>query len=456
MLVFYVVLAMIIVAGLVFLAKSNLLVEVNATSLAIVIIAAVLAPSGVYAATYDIAKNADQTYYEFWNGSEIKAVTSVTQCERDGSCKHEYSCDPYTVYESESYTDSEGKTKTRTVTKTKYHDCPYSTEETDFIVDTTLGKAYILADAMTGTQFRDRMEIPGGRQTAPQFWIDAKNRIEAGNPLGITKMNPYKNFIFAADATLYDNYSDKIDTLLEQNMLPLPSSSIHSYYVADKAYSVGDTGIDISSMNRQLTQLNGYVGSELHGDMHVVFADATLSGDGTDYTNALKAHWTSELAGKNAIAKNTLTLVVGVNKGEGQPTVAWANGFTGMPVGNEGLLQEFTNLKGKTIDENFIGAPKFDPKTENYSLSGGVVEGMVAGDHKFSRVSMSAADEGDNGSGFKYLDDAWEMKPAQVAIAISISSVISGLILWLGTLLSLNNLFIRDPLRNIFSKNTTH
>lgn len=453
MFVFYVVLALVIVGGIVYLMKSKHVPHV--TVLTIAILVALLAPSGIYAITATIAKNADQTFYEFWNGSEVSATTKVVTCEKDGSCKHEYQCDPYTVYESESYTDSEGKTKYRTVTKTKYHDCPYSTQETDYIVDTTLGKMTIADAVMTGAQYRSNTDIPGGQQTSPpQAWSDAKNRIESGEPLGVTGANTYKNFILAADATLFENYSDQIDKLVAEGMLPTPTNSIHSYYVADKAYSAGETGVDMTSMNRQLQQLNGYVGSELRGDLHMVFVEASRAGDPTDYTNALKAHWTSEAVGKHAIAKNTVTIVVGVEQLEAKPTVAWAKGFTGMPVGNEALIQEFTNLKGEIIDNDFIGSPKYAPHSNTYAMSGGAVEGMISGEHKFARASMSASDEGDNGSGFIYLSDSWEMKPAQKAVAILISSIVSGIILIIGTFISINlGWTARDPLKKLFTKN---
>jgi hypothetical protein len=309
-LIFYVVLGLVIVAGCVFLAKGKF--GPNVTALAATIVFALLAPWGVYSITEAVAKENDQTFYEFWNGSESAVSTKVVQCDRDGSCKHEYQCDPYTVVEMESYTDKDGNPKSRPVTKTKYHDCPYSKEETDFIISTTLGSFSAGDNLMTGEKFRGNKEIPGGRQQAPQAWIDAKNRIESGNPSGVTQLHKYKNFILSADVTLFKNYSDKIDHFLADGMLPTPVAGVHSLYMANKAYSAGDTKIDMNSMNSQLKQLNGLVGAELRGDMHIVFVEAAKAGDPTDYTNALKAYWSSEAVGKNAIAKNSLNLVVGV------------------------------------------------------------------------------------------------------------------------------------------------
>lgn len=434
MLIFYVVLGMAIVAGCIFLAKSK--APTHLTVLSAAIAAALLAPWGVYSITAAVAKSHDQTFYEYWNGSETATRLSAIACERDGRCTHTYDCDPYEVTSTENYTDSEGKRKTREVKETKYHSCPYSHEETTYTVETTLGPFVAGKSLMTGEQYRWGKSIPGGRQSAPALWVEAKNRIDSGNPSGVTSRNKYKNYILSADVTLLKNYSDMIEEFEEDGLLPTPVSEVHSLYQANKAYSVGETGVDMASMNRQLTQLNAFAGSELRADTHVVFAEASKVGDPTDYTNALKGYWSSEKVGKNAIAKNTVTLVVGVEQKDGKPVVKWATGFTGMPVGNEGLLQEFTNLKGTVIDGNFIGSPKFNLSSKTYELSGGKLESMISGEHKFSRVSMSADDKDDTGSGFSYLSESWHMKPAQLAIAISISSIVSVIILLIGKTMS--------------------
>lgn len=433
MLIFYAVLAVVIIVGCIVLAKLKL--TVNLTVLTASIVVALLAPWGVYAATAAIAKNKEQTYYEFWNGSEQAVSTNVIACERDGYCDNTYQCDPYTVYVTETYTDSKGNIQSRTVAKTEYHDCPYSTQETDYIISTTLGDFYAGDSWMTGPQFRAGKAIPGGQKVSPpQTWLEAQSRIGSGNPSGVTQINSYKNFILAADTTLFENYSDRVESLLAEGLIPTPASATHSLYMSEKAYNAGNTGVDIGSMNRQLTQLNGYVGSELRGDMHVLFVESDRAGVPTDYTNAVKAHWTSEAVGKHAIAKNTLTLVVGVREEEGVPVVDWAKGFTGMPVGNEGLMQEFSNLKDEPINDTFIGSPTFDPATGSYTLSGGLVETMISGEHKFERVSMSASDADDTGTGFTYLSDSWKMKPETLSIAIWISSILAAIILGVGTM----------------------
>jgi hypothetical protein len=456
MLVFYTVLGVVIVAGLVVLVKSNS--RVHFTILSVTILAALLVPWGVYSITAAVAKNDDQTFYEYWNGSEVSTSSSDVRCEKNGRCKHYYDCDPHLVTSTETYTDEKGNMKTRQVTKTEYDSCPYSQVETTYKIDTTIGSFTAGDSLMTGAEFRSFKNIPGGRQSPPNTWVQAKERIDSGNPSGVTARHSYKNYILSADVSLFKTYSDKIEDLEKENLLPVPVADVHSLYVANKAYNVGDTKIDLPSMNRQLIQLNGYVGAELRGDTHVVFADASKVGDKTDYTNALKAYWSSEKVGKSAIAKNTLTLVVGVTQKDNKPTVDWATGFTGMPVGNEGLIQEFSNLKGSVIDENFIGSPKFNIAAKKYELSGGKVESMITGSHKFERVSMSASDANDKGSGFSYLSESWTMKPAQLAVAIWVSSIIGVMILAIGTLINFNMANyrgdpVKDFVKNVFSKN---
>lgn len=451
MLILYVALCLVIVAGCIVIVKASL--PPHLTVLTLTILVALLTPWGVYSATAAISKDSDQTFNEFWNGSEVSATSTVVACERDGGCSHNYDCDPYLVPGVETYTDGNGKTKTRPKMKTEYHRCPYSVQETTYKINTTVGSFTAGDSLMTGSEYRNNTGIPGGRQSAPPLWTEAKARIDSGNPGGATSRHTYKNFILSADVTLFKEYSDKIEELEKENLLPMPVSSVRALYQADKVYNVGDTKIDVGEMKRQLNLLNGYVGSELRGDAHVVFVEASKVGDKTDYTNALKAYWTSEKVGKNAMSKNTLTLVIGVEPKDGKPTVKWATGFTGMPVGNEGLIQEFSNLKGSVIEGNFIGAPKFNPANKTYTLSGGKVESMITGPHKFERVSMSASDENDKGSGFSYLSESWTMKPAALAVAIWVSSILSVMILATGTAISFNmSRYSKDPLKDFVQK----
>ena len=205
--IFYIILGVVLLAALVFVFFTKI------ASLTIVLITAVVAlllPLPVYGITTTIAKNDQETFNEFWNGSELSTEAESRVCQRDGICVNTFQCDPYTVYETEYYTDSEGKRQSRQVAVTKYHDCPYSTEETTYLISTTLGAFSAGSNLMTGEPFRWGHNIPGGQVTTPpQLWLDAKARIENGAPGGVTKVNQYKNYILAADYTLFKEYSDE-------------------------------------------------------------------------------------------------------------------------------------------------------------------------------------------------------------------------------------------------------
>lgn len=449
----------------------------NLSVLAAASAVALLVPLLVYGITTSVSKSDQETYYEFWNGSEIQAGTTVDTCERDGSCSNTYQCDPYQVVETEYYTDSEGEQQSRLVTKTKYHSCPYSTEETDYFVDTTLGAFTVASNVMTGKEWRFGNPIPGGQVTTPPaLWTEADTRIKAGNHGGVTKQSAYKNFILAADETLFRSYSNTIDDLNAEGLLTLPASSVYDIYDAQKAYALGFDGkVNVVPFSEDMQYLNAAVGTMLRGDAHVVFVNADKAGDPTDYTNALHAYWSSEDAGKHAIPKNAVVIVVGVGAyekpdvettdteptteptaapegtvapveevveptepeiAEGAPVVSWARAFTGMPLGNEALMTQIqSELQGIVVDENFIGRPKFDPESQTYSMSGGAVESLLFGDNQFERVSMTALDEDDNGSGFQYLSDAWVPDEGTMALIFWISSIIAGLALAAGGVL---------------------
>lgn len=430
--IFYIILGVVLLAALVFVFFTKI------ASLTIVLITAVVAlllPLPVYGITTTIAKNDQETFNEFWNGSELSTEAESRVCQRDGICVNTFQCDPYIVYETEYYTDSEGKRQPRQVAVTKYHDCPYSTEETTYLISTTLGAYSAGSNLMTGEPFRWGHNIPGGQVTTPpQLWLDAKARIENGTPGGVTKVNQYKNYILAADYTLFKEYSDEIEKLKADGYLKPPASGVENLYQAVKVYSYG---VKIpESYVSDVQNLNAKFGAELHGDLHMVFVPANKVGDSTNYANALKAYWTSPEMGDNAIAKNSVTIVVGVNGSESK----WAKMFTGMPVGNEALENQISNeLKNLPLDENFIGNPVFNIDKGTYSSSDGKVESILFGANKFERVSMSAEGEDDSGTGFKYLSEAWIPDEGTMGWVYGISIFLILVALGVGGMLSFKN-----------------
>lgn len=364
----------------------------------------------VYSVGSEIAKNSASTFHEYWNGFETAALKDTRECTRDGSCRHEYNCDPYTV--TTTSTNSEGKTTTHT--ETRYHDCPYSKQETTYTVDSTIGAITIAENVMTGEPFRWGKSIPGGQQGDPALWTEAKKRIDAGQPGPVTSVNKYNNYILASQESLFADFAANIEDMKAKNLLPVPSAGVYNAYQATKAYKVGDANVPLyGDYITDLSYLNGAVGDDLHGDLHVVFVPADIEGGKDDYMNTLKAYWQAKEHGRNAISKNSIIVLIGASA-DGK-TVEWAKATTGMPLGNEHLMTQIaSDLKDKPMDKNLLGRPSFNIQTEQVVSSDGVLEGILWGDNKFERVSMTANDVEDAGSGFSYLRD--EMKPSGWAV----------------------------------------
>jgi hypothetical protein len=363
----------------------------------------------------EIAKDQATTFNEYWNGFETEAVRDDTACYRDGNCRHTYDCDPYTVTvtKTRSVPDGKGGTKSEDYpdTETRYHSCPISKQETDFIVRSTVDDFTVSANVMTGDQFRWERSIPGGKVTeAPAAWTDAKNRVEAGKPGPVTAVKNYKNYILASQETLFKAYANNIDDLKAKGLLPAPSKGVYGLYHADKAYTVGGANVPLfNDYKTDVEYLNAAVGDDLHGDLHVIFAPENIEGGKDDYLNTLTAYWQSKEHGRDAISKNAIIVVIGVT-GDGK-SVAWAKATTGMPLGNEAMLTQIgSDLKNKPLDANLIGRPTMNLGDGKLAPSSGALEKILWGEHAFTRVSMSGSDTDDNGSGFKYLRD--ELQPS--------------------------------------------
>lgn len=454
MLVYYVVLGAVSIAALFLLPK---FFPMNLTALLGAVVVGLLVPLPVYSISTAIAKSDQETFHEYWNGYETAATSDIVACYRDGRCHNTYSCDPYTVMETETYTDSEGHTKTRSVPKTKYHDCPYSKQETSYYVESTLGAYTIASNLMTGEQFRWGHSIPGGQVTkAPKLWSDAKKRIDAGAPGPVAKVNNYKNFILASQNSLLKKYSDEIKLYNSKGMLPAPAAGVVDNYHANKAYFV-KTGLSDKTKNALTTDvayLNGAVGTSLQGDLHVVFVESSKVDNPTSYTNALTAYWQSKEFGRDALAKNALVVVFGVNSKTND--IAWTKSTTGMPFGNEALITQLeSGFNEAKIDKSLIGRPTYDVKAAKVVHSDGKLEDALFGANKFVRVSMSGSDPSDKGSGFKYLSDEWEPDGGTMVVIYVVSSILFLGALAFGTYFSYNLRTERkpDPVAVLFSKN---
>lgn len=409
----YLLIAGVITAAVVTAGK--ILLKIN---LIPVLIAFTLVAFGVNPLTYhvgsEVAKDQASTFNEYWSGYETAAIKNVRACDYNGSCYHTFDCDPYLVPVPVTTTDSKGNTTTTIVMETRYNSCPYSTQETSYYVSSTVDKKnpfVVGANLMTGPAYRPaERQIPGGQQGDPALWTEAKARIDAGQPGPVTVVKDYKNYILASQDTLFNAYSDRIEDLKSKNLLPAPSSGVFALYQATKAYKVGNANVPLfGDYATDVSYLNGAVGKDLQGDLHVVFAPEDIEGGKDDYSNAVLAYWQSKELGKNAISKNAIIVVIGAST-DGKK-VAWAKAMTGMPVGNEHLMQQISSeLKDKPLDKDLLGRPSFDVATKSVKSSNGTLEGMLWGINKFERISMTSNNEDDKGPGFAYLRD--QLKPS--------------------------------------------
>lgn len=413
-----------------FLYRHGVLANLTLSLVAGLAVAALVGPSTWGIAT-NIMKNEEQTFQEFWGGYEQGTGFATQACERDGWCQNEYDCDHY-VY-TWTTTDSEGKTTTHS--EIRSHDCPYSSEETTYTIDTTLG-GYTVGTYMTGPEYRAGTSIPGGQVTEPPaVWSAAKARVDAGQPGGVFEQNSYKNYLHASETSILKHYSADIEAYQADGLLLPIGKDLHSIYQMDKAQFPGNPSLNDATREQLATDamyLSAALGTELQGDLRLVFVNGNKvrASEAEKYGLALMAHWQSKAMGKFAIPKNAVVVIVGVGGTSANPTATWTRAYTGMPVGNERLTVGIKSaLTGMPIDENFLGRPTLLPGAESVTQTGGVLEDVLFGPHKFERVSMSGVEEGDIGSGFEYLGAGWEPDSGQQTFIYILSFIFSLLLI---------------------------
>lgn len=385
------------------------------------------------------AKDNQLTYNEFLNGYETEAIQLTQPCERDGGCKRNYDCDPYEVAVQNSSTDSKGNTTYYTTYETHYHSCPYATEEWTFVIKTSLKQDFtISADgfATNPQQYRGDRGIPGGIQIGvPEFWAQAKARIDSGNPGPVTVQSTYKNYILASQSSILRKFSGAMEDFKTKNMLPGLSTSTPGYgitapYVGTKTYFV--QGLPNQDQWRAaVNQFDSALGTDLQGDMHVVFVPKDTDKD--QYKGALTAYWTGPEMEKNGLSKNGIVLVIGTDG----KTSSWVKAFTGMPGGNEAMLTELESLKNLDLSDpaKLLGTPKGiingEKKVKEIVHTQGQIESIVWGANKFQRVCMVCETAGDKGQGFAYLDADIEPTTGQVYTILFVSALLFAL-MWGG------------------------
>ncbi len=377
-------------------------------------------------------------YEQTVNGVNTAALDTVVSCVPGhpgndalagrSNCAYSYVSGRYSWQEPHTFTtctsDSKGNQSCTTTTTytTEWADIytPYARQEHYYSITSSMGAGgapdpYVFATAYVGDErYLPNVAIPPtAPRGAPAEWLDAKAHIEAGDPLPVTMMTSYDNYILASKDPMLATYAAKIEDYKKAQLLPdfvanIKTNPMKGRYNldADKVSFVGVSVPDRDAWQRAVMRYNAALGMKLQGDLVVVLVDSKLvpKDDALPYVAALKSYWTSDSFGKRALAKNAFVLVMGVDNNS---TVAWAESTTGMPTGNEDTATWIRNeLPGKALDPKVIlGSPrtvikpgvspdKFTKEDVTVTLSTprGVVEEIMFEKAPFKRARMSCND----------------------------------------------------------------
>lgn len=397
-----------------------------------------------------LSVNDQLTDQQFLNGVEVSALTSPTRCAAGTSgsaTSGESNCAlAYDTGQTYSYTYT---TTTSVCTEDDGdEDCtnvpvvhvatadiwaPYATYEYHYSVTDSLGDTYnypgVYLAAHPVPYYRGHAIPSSVPRGAPKDWLAAKAAIAAGNPRPVTKMASYENPILATDDQNYIQYSDNVQQYLREHILPMPTANIltnpiygTSRGLADKVSFVGIKLPDEAAWEAADMQFNGGFGMKLQGDLHVVIIRSSLVDDPTQYLNALKAYWQStQYFGHRPIAKNAVIVVIGTTNGK---TVDWAQATTGMPYGNNVMLQAIQNdLPGTALtpaavfgDPHTVVTPPAkagakDAVTVTLSSPPGILSEVVFKEFPFQRACMITCPSGQVG----YADLIAQIHPSAMA-----------------------------------------
>ncbi len=406
-------------------------------------------------------------YHENLNGYELTAINQVFYCHESdveggdtGGCTRTYNADRYTVQvpytekvvDHAAYTDSKGRYHSEvshTVTKcckteTRYRQVPYTQQEVTWVIHTTLGDFtpgdhWLQADpdnhriAPQHDVMQSYGSLPSGIPTA---WAQAKQRIDSGDPGPVTVRSNYVNYILASQWTTLKKNSGLIDSLNAAKLLPAFNSTIHDFYLEDRVYFVGLLPPP-GDWQQAINRFDAALGTGLQGDLHLVIADSNKVGDPDEYLQALMAYWqTSGTFGKDSASKNVLVVVLGTADGQ---TIAWARGATGMPRGNEGMLNEIMNLKGTVLTPEAVlgrtrGEPYVDPNGKTKvriinTVPQGSLEQIIWGANKFQRQHMTCKGaDGTTTLCYDYLRDEVQPTAEQNNIILFVTLIFSAVV----------------------------
>lgn len=418
------------------------LLRITATEFvtALVAVSFIIVPS-VWGIGKHISVNQQLKYKEFYNGVELKPVMDITTCRagHKGNSKSDGQSNCHYTFVSGSYhypvtytvtvcsTDAKGKSSCHSETRCCHYPkayiySPYATKEYRYSVPDSLGGSYgypgvYLANQPVPATSRSIPEdYPRG---APSDWLDAKSHFDSGDPRPVTRVFSYDNPILATNDKFLKANDVNVKQYLKAKLLPEHTVNIlqdpiygPSNRQAKKVAFVDVSVADPNSWQDALMRFNAACGMKLQCDMHVVIINSVKvpRDNAGQYVQALKAYWQGDHFGKRAISKNAIILAMGTSDGK---TVDWANATTGMPYGNNVMLESMaSSLPGKMLDPTVIfGSPrtiaipykdkdgdtKFKASVTHTNPSG-VVEAIVFSDsYGFQRPCMESCTKGEVG-----------------------------------------------------------
>lgn len=375
-------------------------------------------------------------FHEFLGGVVYRVDAVENRCVRDGDCRHTYQCDPYTVWDTEPVYDSKGKqTGTRRVSRTEWHDCPYSTVEIDYVASVTYGfkQEQVVTDSAVfperPVEWRRGEGLPGVQRGPSLRWSRWAAAVRAGEAPPYVGHQTYPNFLLASQDTLLKRSSAAIAKYRKAGLMPphtrgvAADADVDDVVVggyADKFTAIG-VRADDGEWNDRLNRFNARLGLQLQGDLHVVAVPASKVVNPSEYASALIVDWQSDRYGKWALSKNGVALVLGVDGGR----VKWARAKTGMPVGNDGMAFLLASrLEGVKFDPDVVFGSTVvlpgstDPKFAE--VGDGIVPRVMLVDAPFKRACMVCDDKGERDGGFTYLGDEIVPDVSWVARLVSV------------------------------------
>lgn len=415
---------------------------------------------------YNVGLSAAQTgavsgFGQFLNGSILEADSETFNCDRSksfNSCEHTYRCDSYTVtVQDPDYVDDNGKRHSRSHKETRWHQCPYATQEFSYTLTDSMGEKHTIAShvlAATPVAWKNTHTLWGKTEAIPSNitrgvpaqWQHAADGIANGNLDPVTIPNTYKNYVLPSERTLLKAYSGDIDALKDKNLLPAHTVNledpIRDNFIADKVNFVGVSlhPTTMAGWQDQLMRFNAALGMTKQGDLHIVVVKAAAVASATspdNYLNAIKAHWLNDF-GKKALAKNGIILVLAVN--DSATTIEWSRASTGMPVGN-GAMTAALNMElngtpfsaASVLGSTTAQVATVDGKvTAKYSVGKGIVPTITMQKFPFERACMGCTDDDEAAmDGFTQLSTELPLRGAALVWTIIIA-VVAGLVIILG------------------------